>query len=92
MKSEMVGPRSIRPSLPGSDLGAGPFACLAGIVLAVLILFRPQIGRLLDRTVYLRVFGIRLLAEPRRPGEDAPPAHGATRPCPRSSGETPPPP
>lgn len=55
-----------QPLVPGAALGAVPFACLAGVALIVLVLFRPQIGRLLDRTVYLRVLGLRLVALPPR--------------------------
>ena len=53
-----------------SGPGLGAFALLAAVALAAMILFRPQIARLLDRTVVLRVLGVYLLALPGRPRRD----------------------
>ena len=68
-----------------SGPGLGAFALLAAVALAAMILFRPQIARLLDRTVVLRVLGVYLLALPCRPRRD----RGDRA---RRRGEPPPPP
>ncbi len=55
-----------------SGPGLGACALLAAVALITLVLFRPQIGRLLDRVVILRVFGVYLLAAPDRERRESP--------------------
>ncbi len=91
MTDEMSGWIALREAL-GFATGPGlwAFALLAAVALTALVLFRPQIGRLLDRAVVLRVFGVCLLALPSREPGDAPAARPPEPPA-DPPGETPPP-
>jgi len=57
---------------PGATIGQGCSAALVGLLLLAILLFRRQIGELLGRTVYLRLFGLEIIAQPRQPPVEKP--------------------
>lgn len=57
---------------PGATIGQGCSAALVGLLLLAILLFRRQIGELLGRTVYLRLFGLEIIAQPRQPTAEQP--------------------
>jgi len=66
----------------GATIGQGCSAALVGLLLLAILLFRRQVGELLGRTVYLRLFGLEIIAQPRQPTAEHPSRADEDRACP----------
>lgn len=70
---------------PDGTIGQGCSAVLIGLLLLAILLFRRQIGELLGRAVYLRLFGLEIIAQPRHPPVERPSRTDEDRACPERS-------